>query len=150
MTRRPKIRIFMTNQHNGTFFLDGPADWLHVPNLARLAARSTRVADTDTASPLWAPERASVMSGRLPSRCRVCDDAAEFSAEIPTHAHHLRHKRSAITRGGTSRCKRRRSAARAAKRISKWSRQTSVSREVSDGFIFPKILETLRSNERHR
>lgn len=90
MTRQPNILIFMTDQLNGTFFPDGPADWLHAPNLKKLAARSTRFANAYTASPLCAPGRASYMSGLLPLRSRVYDNAAEFSADIPTYAHHLR------------------------------------------------------------
>lgn len=88
--RRPNILIFMVDQLNGTLFPDGPADWLHAPNLKRLAARSTRFANAYTASPLCAPGRASFMSGLLPSRSRVYDNAAEFAADIPTYAHHLR------------------------------------------------------------
>ncbi len=87
---RPNILIFMVDQLNGTFFPDGPADWLHAPNLKRLAARSTRFANCYTASPLCAPGRASFMSGLLPSRSRVYDNAAEFAADIPTYAHHMR------------------------------------------------------------
>ncbi|MCZ4352332.1 choline-sulfatase [Roseovarius aestuarii] len=87
---RPNILIFMVDQLNGTFFPDGPADWLHAPNLKKLAARSTRFANAYTASPLCAPGRASFMSGLLPSRSRVYDNAAEFAADIPTYAHHLR------------------------------------------------------------
>ena len=87
---QPNILIFMVDQLNGTLFPDGPADWLHAPNLKRLAARATRFANAYTASPLCAPGRASFMSGLLPSRSRVYDNAAEFSADIPTYAHHLR------------------------------------------------------------
>ena len=90
MTKRPNILIFMVDQLNGTLFPDGPADWLHAPNLKDLAARSTRFANAYTASPLCAPGRASFMSGLLPSRSRVYDNAAEFCADIPTYAHHLR------------------------------------------------------------
>ncbi|MEM8796236.1 MAG: choline-sulfatase [Pseudomonadota bacterium] len=84
------ILIFMVDQLNGTLFPDGPADWLHTPNLKKLAARSTRFKNAYTASPLCAPGRASFMSGQLPSRTRVYDNAAEFSSDIPTYAHHLR------------------------------------------------------------
>ncbi len=87
---RPNILIFMVDQFNGTLFPDGPADFLHAPNLKRLAARSVRFANTYTASPLCAPARASFMSGQLPSRTRVYDNAAEFASDIPTFAHHLR------------------------------------------------------------
>jgi choline-sulfatase len=86
----PNILIFMVDQLNGTLFPDGPAEWLHAPNLKALAARSTRFANAYTASPLCAPGRASFMSGLLPSRSRVYDNAAEFAADIPTYAHHLR------------------------------------------------------------
>lgn len=87
---KPNILIFMVDQLNGTFFPDGPADWLHTPNLRKLAKRSTRFANAYTASPLCAPGRASFMSGLLPSRSGVYDNAAEFAANIPTYAHHLR------------------------------------------------------------
>jgi len=88
--KAPNILIFMVDQLNGTLFPDGPATWLHAPNLARLASRSVRFAHTYTASPLCAPGRASFMSGLLPSRTRVYDNAAEFASDIPTYAHHLR------------------------------------------------------------
>ena len=89
--RRPNILLVMVDQLNGTlFFPDGPADFLHAPHLKALAARSTRFANTYTGSPLCAPGRASFMSGQLPRRTRVYDNAAEFASDIPTFAHHLR------------------------------------------------------------
>ena len=87
---RPNILILMVDQLNGTLFPDGPADWLHAPNLRALAERSVRFANAYTASPLCAPGRASFMSGQLVSRTRVYDNAAEFGSDIPTYAHHLR------------------------------------------------------------
>ena len=87
---RPNILILMVDQLNGTLFPDGPAEFLHVPHLRRLAARSARFANAYTASPLCSPARASFMSGQLPSRTRVYDNAAEFASAIPTYAHHLR------------------------------------------------------------
>ena len=87
---RPNILIIMVDQLSGTLFPDGPADWLHAPNLKALAARSTRFQNAYTASPLCAPGRASFMSGLLPSRTKVYDNAAEFASDIPTYAHHLR------------------------------------------------------------
>lgn len=87
---RPNILIVMVDQLTGTLFPDGPADFLYVPNLRALAARSARFASNYTASPLCAPGRASFMSGQLPSRTRVYDNAAEYISSIPTFAHHLR------------------------------------------------------------
>ena len=86
----PNILIIMVDQLNGTFFPDGPANWLHAPNLSRLAERSLRFSKTYTASPLCAPGRAGFMSSMLPSRTGVYDNAAEFRSDIPTFAHHLR------------------------------------------------------------
>ena len=88
---RPNILVLMVDQLAGTFFPDGPAPFLHAPNL-RAARRPLRSASpTPTAaSPLCAPSRASFMSGLLPSRTRVYDNAAEFASDIPTFAHHLR------------------------------------------------------------
>ncbi|MFT4013678.1 MAG: choline-sulfatase [Paracoccus sp. (in: a-proteobacteria)] len=87
---RPNILILMVDQLNGTLFPDGPADFLHAPNLRALAARAVRFRDAYTASPLCAPARASFMTGQLPGRTRVYDNAAEFASDIPTYAHHLR------------------------------------------------------------
>ena len=88
--KRPNILIVMVDQLNGTLFPDGPAAWLHAPHLKALAARSVRFANSYTASPLCAPARASFMSGQMPSRTGVYDNAAEFVSSIPTYAHHLR------------------------------------------------------------
>lgn len=90
MTQKLNILVFMVDQLNGTLFPDGPAEWLHAPNIKALAARSTRFANAYTGSPLCAPGRASYMSGQLPRRTRVYDNAAEFASDIPTYAHHLR------------------------------------------------------------
>ncbi|UIJ72475.1 choline-sulfatase [Aurantimonas sp. HBX-1] len=87
---RPNILIIMVDQLNGTLFPDGPADFLHAPTLKALAARSVRFRNAYTPSPLCAPARAAVMSGQLPSRNGVYDNAAEFVSAIPTYAHHLR------------------------------------------------------------
>lgn len=90
MTKPPNILILMVDQLNGTLFPDGPADFLHAPALKALAARSVRFRNSYTGSPLCAPGRAAFMSGRLPSRTGVYDNAAEFTSDIPTYAHHLR------------------------------------------------------------
>jgi len=87
---QPNILVVMVDQLAGTFFPDGPADFLHTPNLKRLAARSARFARSYCPSPLCGPSRASFMTGQLPSRTGVYDNAAELPAATPTYAHHLR------------------------------------------------------------
>jgi len=90
MARKPNILMIMVDQLAGTLWPDGPADFLHAPHLRALASCSARFEKCYAASPLCAPARASFMAGQLPSRTGVYDNAAEFSAEIPTFAHHLR------------------------------------------------------------
>lgn len=87
---QPNILVIMVDQLAGTLFKDGPAEWLHAPNLKKLAARSTRFKNAYCASPLCGPSRASFMTGLLPSKTGVYDNAAEFASDHPTYAHHLR------------------------------------------------------------
>ncbi|MEK9800704.1 MAG: choline-sulfatase [Alphaproteobacteria bacterium] len=86
----PNILVIMVDQLNGTLFDHGPLPFLHAPNLRALADESVCFPTCYTASPLCAPGRASFMSGQLPSRTAVYDNAAEFASSIPTYAHHLR------------------------------------------------------------
>jgi len=90
MTRRPNFLILMVDQMTGTLCPDGPADFLHAPNLKALAEAALRFRNCYTPSPLCLPSRASFMSGLLPSRTGVYDNAAEVAASLPTFAHHLR------------------------------------------------------------
>ena len=58
--------------------------------MSRLAETGVVFDAAYTASPLCSPARASLLTGLLPSRTGVYDNAAEFRAELPTFAHHLR------------------------------------------------------------
>lgn len=90
MNNQPNFLIFMVDQLSGTLFADGPAEFLRVPNLRRLSDAAVNFSASYCASPLCVPARASFMSGRLPSRTGVYDNAAEFPSSVPTFAHHLR------------------------------------------------------------
>ncbi|MBN2631125.1 MAG: choline-sulfatase [Rhodobacteraceae bacterium] len=90
MSARPNILIILVDQLTGTLFPDGPAPFLHTPNLRRLADHALRFQNCYTASPLAAPAQATILSGQLPRRTRVYDNAAGFASDIPTYAHHLR------------------------------------------------------------
>ena len=90
MNRSPNILILMLDQLTGTLFPDGPADFLDVPNMFELARESVRFNTCYTPSPLCVPARASFMTGLLPSRSGVYDNAAELPASVPTFAHYLR------------------------------------------------------------
>ncbi|MCA2010758.1 choline-sulfatase [Cereibacter sphaeroides] len=86
----PNILILMVDQLTGTLMADGPADFLHAPNLKKLAERSARFTRSYCPSPLCSPARASVMAGQLPRRTAVYDNAAEFRSDTPCYTHHLR------------------------------------------------------------
>ncbi len=90
MTQKPNFLIFMVDQLAGTLFADGPADFLHAPALRRLSNEAVNFTNAYCASPLCTPARASFMTGQLPSRNGVYDNAAELAADIPTFAHYLR------------------------------------------------------------
>ncbi|MDX1513839.1 MAG: sulfatase-like hydrolase/transferase, partial [Gammaproteobacteria bacterium] len=90
MSKQPNFLVFMTDQLAGTLFTDGPAGFMHAPNLKRLFAEGVNFSACYCASPLCVPARAGFMSGKLPSRIGVYDNAAEFPASVPTVAHGLR------------------------------------------------------------
>jgi choline-sulfatase len=63
---------------------------VRAPNLERLAAEGVVFESAYCASPLCAPSRSALLTGRLPSRTGVYDNAAELRASEPTVVHHLR------------------------------------------------------------
>jgi choline-sulfatase len=63
---------------------------VRAPHLTALAERSTVFESAYCPSPLCAPSRAGLLTGRLPSRTGVYDNAAEMRASLPTVTHRLR------------------------------------------------------------
>lgn len=90
MNKQPNFLILMVDQLTGTFWEDGPAPFLQVPNLRALHQRSVNFSNTYSPSPLCTPARGSFMTGLLPSGSTVYDNAAEFPSNLPTFAHYLR------------------------------------------------------------
>lgn len=60
------------------------------PNIDSIAADGTVFTSAYCNSPLCAPSRFSMMSGRQPSRIDAFDNGSEFRGDIPTFAHYLR------------------------------------------------------------
>jgi choline-sulfatase len=88
--RRPDILVVMADQMvpSALPFHGNPVT--RTPAMSWLAESGVVFDAAYTASPLCSPGRASFMTGLLPSRTRVYDNAAEFTSEIPTFAHYLR------------------------------------------------------------
>ena len=63
---------------------------VRTPAIDRLAAEGVVFDAFYSPSPLCAPARAAMMTGQLPSRNRVYDNAAEFASMIPCFPHYLR------------------------------------------------------------
>ena len=63
---------------------------VHAPSISALAGDGVVFEHAYCASPLCAPSRAALLTGRLPSRTGVYDNAAELRASEPTLTHRLR------------------------------------------------------------
>ena len=86
----PNILIVMADQMAAAFLPIYGHPLVRAPTIQALGGDGVVFDSAYCASPLCAPSRASFMSGLLPSRTRVYDNAAEFGADIPTFAHALR------------------------------------------------------------
>ena len=90
MSDQPNILVIMADQLSPAFLPAYGHKLVKSPHIDALAADGVVFENAYCASPLCSPSRASFMAGLLPSRTRVYDNAAEFAADIPTYAHHLR------------------------------------------------------------
>jgi choline-sulfatase len=90
MANAPNILIVMADQMAPAFLPIYGFGVTRAPHMQALAKDGVVFDSAYCNSPLCSPSRASFMSGLLPSRTRVYDNAAEFAADIPTFAHHLR------------------------------------------------------------
>ena len=87
--QKPNIVLIMADQLAPQFLPSYGHPVVKAPTIARLADDGVVFDAAYTNSPLCAPSRFSMMSGRLPSKIAAWDNAAEFPAEIPTFAHYL-------------------------------------------------------------
>jgi choline-sulfatase len=87
---RPDILIVMADQLTTAAMPFHGNEVTRAPAMAGLAEQGVVFDNAYTASPLCTPARASVMTGLLPSNTHTYDNAAGFSSEVPTFAHHLR------------------------------------------------------------
>jgi choline-sulfatase len=88
--RRPNILLLMVDQLAAAWLPPYGHDVVQAPNIAALAGEGVVFDSAYCASPLCAPSRAALLTGRLPSRTGVYDNAAELRASEPTVMHRLR------------------------------------------------------------
>ena len=81
---RPSFLFLFPDQHRFDFLGLNPALPVRTPNLDALAARGTRLTRMICPSPLCAPSRASLASGRSYRRCGVLGNDTDYPLQQPT------------------------------------------------------------------
>lgn len=87
---RPNIVIIQADQMAADALGAYGNDVVQTPKMDDLAAEGAVFDRAYCNSPLCAPSRASMMTGRLPSEIGCYDNGDDFASSIPTFAHHLR------------------------------------------------------------
>lgn len=87
--KAPNILMIMADQLPPHFLGCYGHPVVKSPNIDKLAAEGVVFDGAYTNSPLCAPSRFVMMSGRLPTPIAAWDNAVDFSPEIPTVAHYL-------------------------------------------------------------
>ena len=90
MAKCPNILFIQVDQLTADTLLSYGDKICHAPTLDKLAANGLVFERAYCNFPLCAPSRFSMATGQLASKVGAYDNAAEFSAEIPTYAHYLR------------------------------------------------------------
>ncbi len=89
--KRPNILFIMADQMAAPILpLHDATSPVQMPNLMKLAEQAVVFDSAYCNSPLCAPSRFTLVSGRLPSKIGAYDNAADFPADVPTYAHYLR------------------------------------------------------------
>jgi choline-sulfatase len=88
--RPPNLLLIMVDQLGPSWLPAYRHPVVHAPNITALARAGIVFESAYCASPLCAPSRATLLTGRLPSRTEVFDNGAEMRASLPTITHQLR------------------------------------------------------------
>lgn len=91
-TKRPNILFIISDQHSGQMLMGGPGKKVPVrtPNLERLAAKGVHFRNAYCGSPLCAPGRAALMTGRFASDVDAYGNTLVIQDDAPTWGNHLR------------------------------------------------------------
>ncbi len=87
---RPNILLIMVDQLAAPALACYGHQVVKTPHIDRLATGGVVFENAYCNSPLCAPSRFSMLAGRLPGAIEAYDNAAHFSADLPTFAHYLR------------------------------------------------------------
>jgi arylsulfatase len=90
MSDRPNVLFFLSDQHRHDWLGGNPTLPVETPNLERLADRGVTFTDTFCPSPLCAPSRAGLASGREYGRCGVPNNGVDYPVDEPTYYRRLR------------------------------------------------------------
>jgi arylsulfatase len=82
---RPNILLLLPDQHRFDWTGFNRSLPVRTPNLDRLAQRGVRFTNTVVASPLCAPSRACLASGKEYDRCRVRDNGEDYPVDQKTY-----------------------------------------------------------------
>jgi choline-sulfatase len=88
--RRPNLLLIMVDQLAAGWLPAYGHPVVQAPTLTRLAREGVVFENAYCPSPLCSPSRAGLLTGRLPSRSGVFDNAAELPASSSTVTHRLR------------------------------------------------------------
>ena len=88
--RRPNLLLVLVDQLGAGWLPAYGHPVVQAPSITGLARTGVVFESAYCPSPLCAPSRAALLTGRLPSRTEVFDNGAELRASLPTIAHHLR------------------------------------------------------------
>ena len=90
MTDQPNILMIMADQLTALAVGCYGNSVVKTPAMDRLAERGVVFENAYCNSPICAPSRASMCTGRLPADLMHFDNGTEFPAHLPTFMHHLR------------------------------------------------------------
>ncbi len=88
--RRPNFLFLLPDQHRFDWLGSTPGLPLRTPNLDALGARGVRFTHALCSSPLCAPSRACLASGREYDRCGVPDNRVDYPCDRSTYYRQLR------------------------------------------------------------
>ena len=92
VVRQPNILFVCSDQHSGQMLMGGPGRRVPVrtPNLERLASTGVFFRNAYCGSPVCAPARASMMTGRFASDLASYGNTTVFDGSVPTWGNYLR------------------------------------------------------------